>query len=123
MCGQSEPKINGLASAIDALTTAIQAEPSFQQWRAAAEAFERDPELTELLKRYNKLTNSWQQRGEDDPELTELADQIQGHRLFHERTFAMESMTRLLQEVNGTLSDGLGLDFATVAAKRSGCCG
>ena len=115
---------NGLASAISALANAIQTAPSFQQWRAAAEALESDSELRALIDRYNKLASGWEQSGGDDAELTEVADQIQGHQLYLQRERAGAGLARLFQQLNVQLSDQLGVDFATTAIPpKCGCCG
>ncbi len=124
MSFESEIETSGLGRTVDAVAAAMETSPSFQQWRAAIEAFKRDAALARLLERYQNLAGGWQQRGHDGVELAEVADQIQNHPLYQERERATAAVAALFRLVNARLSQKLGVDFAANAAppKRS-CCG
>ena len=121
-----------LAAAAGALASAIQEEPQWRAWRDAQDALGRDPDLTGLFTRFETLSERWRQvksmRGElpgkDVMEMAQVREKIMAHPLLVRREDAEKGMLELLQEVNTSISDKLGIDFAASAAPRQGgCCG
>jgi hypothetical protein len=56
-------------------------------------------------------------------ELAQVRDGIINHPLYIRREEASDQLARLLQGMNSLLTKRLGVDFAAMAAPRSGCCG
>ena len=108
-----------------ALAQAIREEPRWVEWSAANEAAEGDPALVALMDRHGELSARLRAGRVDKDELTKVADQIRRHPAYKRQEGAEEGMVGLLREVNVTLSEQLGVDFASAAApqKSGGCCG
>jgi hypothetical protein len=56
-------------------------------------------------------------------ELAQVRDGIINHPLYIRREEASEQLARLFQGMNSLLTKRLGVDFAAMAAPRSGGCG
>ena len=62
--------------------------------------------------------------GKDLVELIALRSRIQGHELSVRQQEASRAVAQLLKQVNRTISEGLGFDFASsVTLRRDRCCG
>ncbi|NMC68571.1 MAG: YlbF family regulator [Myxococcales bacterium] len=108
-----------------ALARAIQEEPRWAEWSEATDAADADPELTGLADRYRELAVLVHAGRGDKAELDKVADRIRRHPAYRRQESAEAAMVDLLREVNVTLSEQLGLDFASAAVPRKsgGCCG
>ncbi len=98
---------------------------------AARTAFQTDPEMVALTARFRKLSEQWRHArsegralaGKEGMELATVQEQIQQHELYLRQQAAAGAFVALLQEANQAISQELGIDFASNAAPRSGCCG
>jgi len=108
-----------------ALAQAIREEARWIEWNAATETADADPELVALLVRHRDLSARTRAGRVDKDEMMKVVGQIRRHPAYRRQEDAVEAMVGLLREVNVTLSEQLGVDFASTAApqKSGGCCG
>ncbi len=118
--------------AAETLARAILASPEWRELVSAQTTAEQDSRLPVLLARYRELSCAQRDaqetgetfRGTAMVELLMLRDQIQRHELYVRQQEAGGAVVGLLQRINRTISEPLGLDFASSAApSRGGCCG
>lgn len=119
-----------LMTATTDLAAAIQDAPAWKAWQEAQQVFEQDTAVSALMQRYQaairevrKLRSSGQElTGPVSEEWTAVQDLIRKNEVIMRREEAASSMLEMLQEVNATLSDTLGLDFAGSASSKCGGC-
>lgn len=112
------------------LAAAIQEAPAWKAWQEALKAFEQDTATGELMKRYQaairevrRLRAAGQELdGPVAEEWTSVQEAIRANEIVMRREEAASTMVEMLQEVNETLSDALGLDFAGSASSKCGGC-
>lgn len=119
--GATKPALSHFDAAA-ALARAIREEPRWIEWNAAADASDAEPELVALMVRHRDLARGGQAEA---GELARLEGQIRRHPVYRRQEEATTAMIGLLREVDVTLSEELGLEFASTAAPRKsgGCCG
>jgi len=95
----------------------------------ARTAFQDDPELREIRKRFNERSADLQPKQsagtltqEEINDLRALQSSLNAHPVTARYIHARQGMTAALQECNRALSQELGFDFASAAAPPS-CCG
>ena len=119
-----------LLSAAADLAAAIQQAPVWKAWREAHQAFEQDADVSALMQRYQaairevrKLRASGQElNGNVAEEWAAVQDLVRKNAIIARREEAASAMLEMLQEVNETLSEALGLDFAGSASSKCGGC-
>jgi len=119
------------SQSLAAFAESIQNTETWQEWSQAQQALEGDAALMLFFTRYKELSVAMQNTkaqggglsGEQMAELAQVRDGILTHPLYIRREEASEQLTRLLQGMNSLLTKRLGVDFAAMAAPRSGCCG
>ncbi len=120
-----------LRYAADELARAIQLTPEWRELETARTAYQTDPDVAVLAERLRKISEKWRRArsagqelpGKDAIELAEVQEKIQQHDIFLRQQAAVGAFVALLQETNRTISEPLGIDFASNAAPRRGCCG
>jgi hypothetical protein len=107
------------------LAKAIKEDTRWTEWNTAMEAADNDAELSALIMHHKELS-ALNQKGQGDMgEIKKVEGQIRRLPSYQQQEDATEAMIGLLREVNVTLSEELGLEFASAAApkKSGGCCG
>jgi len=122
-----------VSAAAVALAAAIQSSPEWTTWKKAQAAFEQDSEVGVLIRQYRGLVQRWKEVSASGQELNDteteqwLATQeaLKKNPLVVQREEATTAMLDMLRNVNGDISEAIGLDFAASAAKNcgGGCCG
>lgn len=127
----TEGNTSAALGAATALSLAIRTSAEWHELESAQQVAKSDTRFAQMVGRHSELArlqNGARQAGAalDGKllvELLALRDQIQRHEIYQRQQTAWNSVINLLQRVNGSISDNLGLDFASNAAPRSGCCG
>ena len=117
--------------AVAAFAESIQNTETWQEWSQAQQSLEGDAALMRLFSRYEELSVAMQNAkaqggglsGEHVIELAQVRQGILDHPLYIRREEASERLAGLFQSMNSLLAERLGVDFAAMAAPRSGCCG
>ena len=128
---QDAPPDGFVHHAAEELARAIQPTPEWRELEAARTAFQTDPDLSVLTTQLRKLSEQYRHArsqgralpGQEAMELAAVQEKIQEHDLFLRQQAAAGAFVALLQETNQTISQKLGIDFASNAAPKSGCCG
>lgn len=129
--GKEVPTGAMVRHAAEELARAIQRTPEWRELEAARTTFQSDSDLSLLTARYRKLSELWWRArserralpGKEAMELAAVQEKIQRHDLFLRQQAATGAFVALLQETNRAISNHLGMDFATNAAPKGGCCG
>lgn len=123
---------NNALEAAKALSDTIQSTPEWSELVDVQQAIDRDREFGKMITRQDELERAQhtaRDRGEgfggkDLVELIALRSRIQGHELAVRQQEASRAVAQLLKQVNRTISEGLGFDFASsVTLRRDRCCG
>lgn len=101
----------------------------FLRFQDASRKFQNDNEATALIKEISALQQKLrvQQRTtqiseEDIKRLRELQIEIMTNETIQEKELAEQHAVAFLREVNQEISNMLGVDFASLARRTSGCC-
>jgi cell fate (sporulation/competence/biofilm development) regulator YlbF (YheA/YmcA/DUF963 family) len=123
---------NKALEAAKALSDTIQSTPEWSELVDVRHAIDRDREFGKMITRHDELERAQQtarDRGEgfagkELVELIALRSRIQTHDLTVRQQEASRAVAQLLKQVNRTMSEGLGFDFASnVTPRRDRCCG
>lgn len=120
---------NTLLEATSQLTGNLVRSEQFLRLQEAARKLQSDKEATALLAEFLDLQQKIriQQRStqiskEDIKRLRELQNAIMTKETIQEKELAEECAAAFLREVNQEISNMLGVDFASLARRSSGCC-
>ncbi len=109
-------------------TNLVQSEP-FLQFKAAQEALDADPGaqrlLAELSELQQKIRNQQYEGGVSEADLGglhELQGQVGTNETIQAYGYAQEKAVAFLREVNLEISSLIGIDFASLTRRSSGCC-
>jgi len=118
-----------LHDAADNFVAAVQGSEEIDTFVKARTAFQDDPELREIRKRFNERSADLQPKQsagtltqEEINDLRALRSSLNAHPVTARYIHARQGMVTALQECNRALSQELGFDFASAAAPPS-CCG
>jgi cell fate (sporulation/competence/biofilm development) regulator YlbF (YheA/YmcA/DUF963 family) len=99
-----------------------------QDFQAAEEKFNNDPEVSELHQRFTQLAQEFQQKQatgsvtqEEINTIKQLQKQINDHPATQKYAQKQQELKFMLQDCNSGISEILGLDFSDTAA-TSACC-
>jgi len=79
-------------------------------------------EFTELQQKFRSNQHSYVISENDIKRLRELQDMIGTNDVIQEQGLAQETAIAFLREVNQEISNLLGVDFASLTRRSSGCC-
>jgi cell fate (sporulation/competence/biofilm development) regulator YlbF (YheA/YmcA/DUF963 family) len=114
------------------LSEAIQSSPEWLELVSTRRAIHGDRELGKMITRHNELEgaqevarqNGQNFAGKELVELIALRSRIQSHEFTAREQEAGRAVAQLLKQVNRSMSESLGFDFASsVAPRRERCCG
>lgn len=119
------------SQAVETFAESVQNTETWRQWNEAQQDLEGNETLMRLFARYEELTGAMRQAsaqggglsGEQMVELAQVRDGIVNDAAYIRREETSEQLTRLLRGLNSLLTKRLGVDFAAMAAPKSGCCG
>jgi len=101
----------------------------FLRFQEATRKLQTDKEATALLTEFSSLQQkirvqprSTQISEEEIKRLRELQSAIMANETIQEKELAEEYAVAFLREVNQEISNMLGVDFASLARRSSGCC-
>lgn len=120
---------NMLLEATSQLAENLVKSEQFLRFLEASRKFQNDNKATALLTEFSILQQKLrvQQRStpvseEDIKRLRELQNEIMTNETIQEKDLAEEYAVAFLREVNQEISNMLGVDFASLARRSSGCC-
>ncbi len=118
-----------IETAVETLAqTVLESEPLVQYQQAKA-ALEGDLGAKRLLSAFSSVQREMRQRQtrnlvtpESVDQLRSLQRQVQGNAVIMAYVQTQQEAVNYLREVNQEISQWIGVDFATLARRRSGCC-
>ena len=120
---------NTLLEATSQLAENLVQSEQFMRLQEAVRKLQSDKEATSLLAEFSGLQQKirGQQRStqiseEDIKRLRELQNAIMANDTIQEKELTEEYAAAFLREVNQEISNMLGVDFASLARRSSGCC-
>ena len=120
---------NTLLEATSNLAENLVQSEHFLRFKEATRKLQSDTDATALLTEFSSLQQKIraQQRSnqiseEEIKRLRELQSAIMANETIQEKELAEEYAVAFLGEVNQEISNMLGVDFATLARRSSGCC-
>ena len=132
MAISSTPAHNGVAfRAAEMLADAIRSAPEWEEWEGARAAARTDAGFQALTAHHRALVARLRREPPPaghtgmDRELARVREQLLQHPAAVRQQAAVREVITLLRNVNRSLSDALGLEFAELAAapRGGGCCG
>ncbi len=118
-----------LHDAAEAFIAAVQQSDVYDAFTRTRTEFQGDPELRAIRKHFNERSTELQTKQstgalsqEEIDELRALQSSVNTHPATARYIQARQSLVASLQECNRGLSQELGFDFASAAARQS-CCG
>jgi cell fate (sporulation/competence/biofilm development) regulator YlbF (YheA/YmcA/DUF963 family) len=108
---------------------AIGESAQFREYEQAAEALREDTAARTLLAEYEgaqqtmQMLQSWSDgNSSHNEQFRELEEKVFQHPKLHKYFESQERLVTLIQDLNKSLREDLGFDFARLAKPAGGCC-
>ncbi len=101
---------------------AIAESPHFREYEEAAGDLREDTAARALLSEHQEAQQTIRMLSSHDAQFRELEEKVFQHPKLHRFLRSQEGLIALVQELNKTLREDLGFDFARLAKPAGGCC-